>query len=875
MILKPKKNSLLFPLGVLLIILLTYISANKNSFFLILKEDIVQLVMSIDPGFSHQSFILSSDLTTAGELGGLPKKNKFLSYAQSFPKIIDYKINGMEFDRLDIDIPFLSYDSILKDRQKALDNILNSNPTKVRAKLRYMGKTFKSSIRLKGDSEDHWKSRYRMSLRVELKGDGTILGFKEFSIQKPHSRQFPHDYSYQSTLKALGNLSSVQKFVNLYVNGKSWGIMNIEEHMSKEFLEKKQRKESMIVKVGNEDKWVYNVSASEPYDDYLIASGAFNVSPYGGKKYIQDLRYREILSYISKKQLNYDLDLYDVNSLLSSYVLATLWAQWHTLLDTNHRYYFNPFTLKLESISTDQDTYEVLDGLDSIGFSQLPIQFSKVLLSLEESSQHLDSTIPRIIEENLNFRHHFKSASKYFPVNMPIQERVLENNAEEFQSRMLYYLSPKPVDHRGFLFNDTLISELDLPTSLQASEFPEHIHFRHYSNGRLEIYNLLPDAVEIKKILFDGRVADETNYIIPGYSQPFKPLIIETDFMGFYDERVSILSSYQGFERESRNSYTLLFDKTFNPLLEDSFECSNLCVLDGQKYIFSEGSSIISKPVIIKGDVELLAGTHLSFSPNAYMIVEGSITTSGTIDKPVILDAEKDYWKGLYILNSSKRSELTNTKIKNLTALEDGLLKLTGAITFYKADVNFNNVEITDVIAEDALNIISSEYSLINNKFSNTVSDAFDSDFSEGVIKSTSFTNIDGDAIDFSGSRANIDNVRITDIGDKGISAGEESIITISNSYLDNLRVGVISKDNSDVVIESSIISNFTAYGIMSFIKKDFYSSSSSIKVKSTLVDQPFSFMRQKGTFMERDSFEVQEQVFSVKEFYSPPIVDR
>ena len=116
MILKPKKNSLLFPLGVLLIILLTYISANKNSFFLILKEDIVQLVMSIDPGFSHQSFILSSDLTTAGELGGLPKKNKFLSYAQSFPKIIDYKINGMEFDRLDIDIPFLSYDSILKDR---------------------------------------------------------------------------------------------------------------------------------------------------------------------------------------------------------------------------------------------------------------------------------------------------------------------------------------------------------------------------------------------------------------------------------------------------------------------------------------------------------------------------------------------------------------------------------------------------------------------------------------------------------------------------------------------------------------------------------------------------------------------------------------
>jgi hypothetical protein len=871
-ILKSKKNSLFIPLGIILIIFLTYIAANKNSFFQILKEDIVQLVMSIDPGFSHQSFIFSADLTANGESGDLQKNNKFISYIQAFPKIIDYKFNGIEFDRLDLDIPFLSYDGILKDRQRAIENILNSNPTKVPAKLRYMGKTYKSSIRLKGDSEDHWKSRYRMSLRVELKGDSTILGFKEFSIQKPHSRQFPYDYSYQSTLKALGNLSSAQKFVNLYVNGKSWGVMNVEEHMSKEFLEKQQRKESMIVKIGNEDKWVYNVGASEPYDDYLIASGAFNISPYGGKKYIQDLRYREILSYISKKQLHHDLDLYDANSLLSSYVLATLWAQWHTLLDTNHRYYFNPYTLKLESISADQDTYEVLDGLDSIGFSQLPIQFSKVLLSLEKNNQHLDSTILKIIEESLNFRYHFETASKYFPVNMPIQENVLEKNAEEFQSRMPYYLSPKPVDHRGFLFNDPSISSLELPTTVQASEFPEHIHFRHYSNGSLEIYNLLPDAVEINKIVFDGSIADDTKYIIPGYSQPLKPLIIETDFTGFYDQKVSILSSYQGFERESRNSYTLLFDRVFNPLLEDSFECSNLCVRDGQKYTFSGGSLTISKPIIIKGDVELLAGTHLSFSPNAYMIIEGSITSSGTLDKPVILDATEDYWKGLYIFNALKPSYLGHTKIKNLSALEDGLLKLTGAVTFYKADVDINNVEISDVISEDALNIISSRYSLIDNLFSETISDAFDSDFSEGVIKSTSFTNISGDAIDFSGSISLIDNVQINNIGDKGISVGEESFVTIVNSHLNNLRVGVISKDNSDVIIESSSITNFKSYGVMSFIKKDFYSSSSSIKMKGSILDKPLSFMRQKGTFMEIDSIEVEEQVFNVDKFYTSPI---
>ena len=78
MILKSKKNSLFIPLGIILIIVLTYIAANKNSFFQILKEDILQLVMSIDPGFSHQSFILSADLTANGESGDLQKNNKFI-----------------------------------------------------------------------------------------------------------------------------------------------------------------------------------------------------------------------------------------------------------------------------------------------------------------------------------------------------------------------------------------------------------------------------------------------------------------------------------------------------------------------------------------------------------------------------------------------------------------------------------------------------------------------------------------------------------------------------------------------------------------------------------------------------------------------------
>jgi len=225
-IFKHKKNSFLFPLGIVAIIFLTLAFTSKDlPSYGVLKEDMVQLIMSTDPGFSHQSLLLGSDPNTLKGDSEIAGSNKLIQYITLAPRVlfdnIDYKLNGISHERLDLDIPFLSYQSILADRDSALKKTLNISPTKVKAKLRFKGMTYKSDIRLKGDAVDHWTSQYRMSLRISLKGDKTLLGFKEFSLQKPYSRQFPYDHSYQSTLGALGNITSAHQFVHLYVNGRS------------------------------------------------------------------------------------------------------------------------------------------------------------------------------------------------------------------------------------------------------------------------------------------------------------------------------------------------------------------------------------------------------------------------------------------------------------------------------------------------------------------------------------------------------------------------------------------------------------------------------------------------------------------------------
>ena len=45
-------------------------------------------------------------------------------------------------------------------------------------------------------------------------------------------------------------------------------------------------------------------------------------------------------------------------------------------------------------------------------------------------------------------------------------------------------------------------------------------------------------------------------------------------------------------------------------------------------------------------------------------------------------------------------------------------------------------------------------------------------------------------------------------IGDKGVSAGEESTLTFNNLYIKNVLIGIASKDDSTVVGEKISIKN-------------------------------------------------------------------
>ena len=84
-----------------------------------------------------------------------------------------------------------------------------------------------------------------------------------------------------------------------------------------------------------------------------------------------------------------------------------------------------------------------------------------------------------------------------------------------------------------------------------------------------------------------------------------------------------------------------------------------------------------------------------------------------------------------------------------------------------------------------------------NSTIENTFSDAFDADFSYGVINNCEFTNCGNDGVDISGGKSIISYSTILNISDKALSAGEESRMEINNCHIINSSLSIISKDLS------------------------------------------------------------------------------
>jgi hypothetical protein len=195
-------------------------------------------------------------------------------------------------------------------------------------------------------------------------------------------------------------------------------------------------------------------------------------------------------------------------------------------------------------------------------------------------------------------------------------------------------------------------------------------------------------------------------------------------------------------------------------------------------------------------------GSTINFTNNANLILKGGIEIQGTDSNPVKIFNSDSTRSSILVVNAKRNSTVSNTHFYRLSSLSEGIWTNTSAVTFYNSNVKIINSRfINNIEGDDALNIVNTiSYSIDGCVFSEILSDAIDIDYSDGLISNSTFKKIGNDAIDFSGSNSKIINCLITDAGDKGVSAGENSTLTVETSNISKSKFGIVSKDLSSVL---------------------------------------------------------------------------
>ena len=781
------------------------------------------------------------------------------------------KKNDLNYDEskmISISFDSLAVNKIIKTRERALADqvyIVKKNDI-VKAKIKFGNEKewHTAEMRLKGDWVTHLKE-YRWSFRIKLTDGHFWNGMRTFSIQKPDARGYIYEWLFHKYLTNEDILTTRYGFVPVKINGRLMGTYAWEEHFEKQIVEYRKRREGPIIKLDESTFWEVNKEYENNKKYYKLPFvQASKIIPFKKKKTLKNKVLKNIfengqnnLYCLKFGKVNENILDYDAYSKF--YALIDLFAAMHMLAWHNRRFYINPVSMKLEPIAYDGYTE---DGFHK-GVEEYRINsyYNKFYTSVFE-----DEIFKRKYYEALVHYANIDSIRKFVNNNKKqIDDFVRQINLDEpyysFDT-VEFYKHVKTVSEQintsGYYKNigrknkeikseltteypDKYINML-VKANKKKNNKKTKIWFSNYSSKGLEIIGLsnVKDSIQtrIKKQINRYENEFEDNFI------EFEVRFEKPKYV-FY----KVLGGNKTFVCKIDNWRKPDTTNVRNLLLSNSFKNPNIYKVSNGKIIFKQGKHIVKEKLIFPKGYKVIinAGTEIDFQQKACFYSESPIFINGTKDNPVLFTSSDKTAKGIFVIETNQKSIINNLKVNNFNAFSYKGWRLTGAVSFYKANVDINGIEITNNLCEDALNIISSHFDMTKARFKNIFSDAFDSDFSNGTISLSHFENIGNDAVDVSGTSVLVKDCDMESVGDKAISGGEVSVVTVNNVRIINANIGLASKDKSRVTAKNTLL-QYCKYGVVAFQKKAEYGEAYLWLEKMELKKNNTDFYIEKGS---------------------------
>ena len=304
--------------------------------------------------------------------------------------------------------------------------------------------------------------------------------------------------------------------------------------------------------------------------------------------------------------------------------------------------------------------------------------------------------------------------------------------------------------------------------------------------------------------------------------------------------------------------------KTFGDNFRNYFEEDG-----GRVLILRSGEYEISEPLIIPEGYKVMIekGVHINITNHAPFISYSTVELSGTAEDPIVIISSDGTANGFSVFQAPGRSMVRHTVFDQLNTLDNDGWKLTGAVNFYESDVDFYNTTFQNNLCEDGLNIIRSDFIIDQCKVYNTFADAVDIDFGTGEIKNTEFKYLSNDGIDVSGSNVKIYHCTISNSNDKGVSAGENSIVYLENTIISGTEIGFASKDLSHIYANNCTIEDCN-YGMVAFRKKSEFGPATIEAFNVIMKNITTKYLVEKGSKCTIDKQEVDANVEKIAEIF-------
>ncbi len=671
-------------------------------------------------------------------------------------------------------------------------------------------------VRLKGVRRDHWARPDKWSLAVELAGDGRWFGLRRFSLQHPGTRAFELEWLFSRALADEGLLSPRVEFVEVQINGDSHGLYLLQETTDAALLERHQQRRGPIVAFDKGD-WVSYWREHVRYQRL----GHSNPAWFYQSAPVRLARTKRL----SGEAAEADAQLQAV-ALLEAFRSGRLPA--HDVFD-------------IEAMANLAAVQAVLGGAE-FDWKDLDFHYDPITAQLVPIGAELPYA--PLVETNRWWRNGNTDDDDPFVAQLFADP--------EFTERYLGHLDRVSRPEWLAALLERHRTELAACQALLATEFTDH----EFDPGELvAIANVIrntlrpPRAATAHLVRADGdrllveignvhafplrvigaslervgrlRVLDPPT--LPGKRLyevvRTEPVWLElpdgTTLSGKWQTRLEVELMAPGLDAvfsakatpwpADVRRYDVAPDPLRQPIPLDEFDWVTVDETRHEIRLLP-GDWVLDRPLVLPSGHTVIGGanTRIDLRGGAFIVSHSAVRLAGSAEAPFVLYSSDGSGGGLAVLNAGEMSSLQHVVARDLSPPAHGRWQLTGAVTFYESPVRIEDCTFAaNRAGDDLVNLFRSSFSLHRSELRDSLADALDVDFSDGVLSDVRFARCGNDALDTSGSTVEVRRVHVEGAGDKGMSFGERSRATVEDCTLLGARTGVASKDGSVVQLRS------------------------------------------------------------------------